>query len=1325
MLAVFVAVIAAVLTIAYWVAAQSPDGQKWIKYILSYLYLRWTKKKPLLNFNIDSKDLGELGVVSLPTAFTIDNPRPLLDNIHATDSIRLWGYNKDGSFIYIQFSRRHDRTAEVILCLNLDGHEYHLPLHPNTNIYNTNGKTFSAAGLTLELLEPLRRWRINFNGYLRRKLDGDKNGEIVSANFNFICVPILNFVSFPEDYNIKYLSDYLSKSQLQPWDFFQQLPLERQALFSILHGIINIENQKREVILRGVKERTFGVQEWKNINQQIYIESMLHNGQSIRLVVENYKNGIKKFLYGYVCPPCNMTVDHMSDCKIDVDAICTDKCPQVIKAEFTAGGRKYNVNIKSSNQLPFTFSMGRYGEAYSQIQRCDVTVNGRLGEGIIHFTSSSSVNDGYRSLQSLQQYSLPLLSEPEIESCKELVVTFKDAKCRSSNIVGGKGASLALMTTVEHSASEKFTVPLGVGVTKTAFKLQEEQNPKIKNALNQLQQIARTSKQADINLSNECEKVTKLIENTPVSPRLREELVEKLTEVFGNEFSSLKFAVRSSAIGEDGEEMSAAGQNETFLGVKSVEQICLMISKCWASQFAFRSVEYKRQNGQLLNSGMGVVVQQMVPAQVAGVLFSRDPLTGSPNNMYITSNYGLGESVVSATADPDTIIIKRSHDDQLTVQNITTGSKKIIIQMSGESGTTECETDAEQASKCSLTDDMAIRLANIALFLEKCFGNGRDIEWAVEDSNIYILQSRPVTTESGLSEYEVMHEFDTPMKTDEEYYTTANVAEVMPGSTTVLTSTSVTRGQMPFFQKKFQWKVDTYRYDPIVHEGLGTFYGHVMFDLVAQKAWSLSEKKSAVIKAFDIGIYGRVLEDDHITKIALDRFQIRPPFKQRMTMLTYTLGGMAFGKWRINNATKTYKNYRIPVDGTEDLIECYDIIGAHILDIFPIMNCHMSVTMASTMWNMIILNTLAHVKGEYSSDQYADFALLVGSCNGAESGNVPASLAELATAISQAKDLNDFCNMSPEDGLNSLYSTADENVKRKFKEFLIRHGHRGLKEFDLSCISWGIDPRQVVVVLQGMLNTGSHTIQKPKEKSSDDIISALKSPLTPFKKRLLKFIMKFVRNSVCYRESAKSMVIKYFDAVRLAYRHLAKLMVKEGYFLDENLIFFLTYEEIHQLITTRSPKLLRRAKQRQKWFSYMDKLDFPEMITGLPKPINRANENISAADVEAIIKGVPVSHGVIEAKARVVTSFHSVNTIQPGEILITHATDIGWSPYFPMLAGVVTEIGGLISHGAVVAREFGLPCIVGVDNATKLFQSGDLVRLNATEGTIMKLKNTE
>ncbi|GIY78430.1 putative phosphoenolpyruvate synthase [Caerostris darwini] len=269
-----------------------------------------------------------------------------------------------------------------------------------------------------------------------------------------------------------------------------------------------------------------------------------------------------------------------------------------------------------------------------------------------------------------------------------------------------------------------------------------------------------------------------------------------------------------------------------------------------------------------------------------------------------------------------------------------------------------------------------------------------------------------------------------------------------------------------------------------------------------------------------------------------------------------------------------------------------------------------------------------------------------------------------------------------------------------------------------------MNPKLLVKLLQNLAG-----IEKgaKKEETLDQIFSQLHVPLNFMSKCLLRLVLPNCRRGVRGRESAKSLTIKSYDHWRQGFRRLAKLMVSEGRLPDEELLFFLTLDEIDDLLKTRSPSIISRANYRKRMFATVDGYKFPEIIKGFPKPINDKDE--SAENYEFIadltMKGIPVSQGVTKGYSRVAISLEEAAQLKPGEILITYSTDIGWSPYFPIISGVVTELGGLISHGAVVSREYGLPCVVGLQGATKKFRTGDYVLLDGKKGNLQRLPQPE
>ncbi|GBM67452.1 Putative phosphoenolpyruvate synthase [Araneus ventricosus] len=354
------------------------------------------------------------------------------------------------------------------------------------------------------------------------------------------------------------------------------------------------------------------------------------------------------------------------------------------------------------------------------------------------------------------------------------------------------------------------------------------------------------------------------------------------------------------------------------------------------------------------------------------------------------------------------------------------------------------------------------------------------------------------------------------------------------------------------------------------------------------------------------------------------------------------------------------------------------------------------------------------------TDVYSDFALLLSSSSNVESADVPQAMQKLATQIVQDIGHEKFQPMSVEEAEEWLTTTTSPSGN-KFKQFLERHGYRCIQESDVRSVTWYMNLKPLIKILQNLAGVNKGT--EKKEESIDELFSKLHVNLSSISKLQLRFILPKCRRGVRGRETAKSITMKCFDHWRRCCRRLGKQMVSEGRLSDEDLIFFLTLDEIQDLLNTRSPNIISRAIHRRKVFPTLLKFEFPEITKGLPKPINYEDESAdSYQDVaDLVMKGTPVSQGVAKGYARVAVKIEDAIHLKPGEILITHSTDIGWSPYFPVVAGVVTEIGGLISHGAVVSREYGLPCVVGLQEATRKFRTGDYVLLDGKKGILQRL----
>lgn len=431
----------------------------------------------------------------------------------------------------------------------------------------------------------------------------------------------------------------------------------------------------------------------------------------------------------------------------------------------------------------------------------------------------------------------------------QLVVDFEDREAQSSLITGGKGSSLALLTSVmignkydekddgfllEKISSKNrlvrsrkisksdwnlsmttnnnkeqleksnwklrkelnlpdFIVPAGFVLTVSSFEKILLSNDNIRKSIQMIEDVAYGIKSGQ--LEEICKETVDKIIILEMDREVKEAIEIGYKRLLDKSLqSAFKLAVRSSAIGEDGSDTSSAGQNDTFLGLKTLEDVLIGVKKCWASNYAFQSVQYRRQHIIPIKTGMAVVVQTMVASECAGVLFTRHPTTGDPKKIVITANYGLGESVVSGSVDPDVFTIQRNYnDDKLNIITSKIGSKSHSINMTedGSENVATVEINQRDKSVPCLKTDVILKLSEIGVALEKMYCSPRDIEWAIYKNQIYLLQARPITSLKPLTDWELLHELDTAVMSLDDCFTQANVGEVLPGTTTPLSITII------------------------------------------------------------------------------------------------------------------------------------------------------------------------------------------------------------------------------------------------------------------------------------------------------------------------------------------------------------------------------------------------------------------------------------------------------------------------------------------------------------------------------------------------------
>lgn len=404
---------------------------------------------------------------------------------------------------------------------------------------------------------------------------------------------------------------------------------------------------------------------------------------------------------------------------------------------------------------------------------------------------------------------------------------------------------------------------------------------------------------------------------------------------------------------------------------------------------------------------------------------------------------------------------------------------------------------------------------------------------------------------------------------------------------------------------------------------------------------------------------------------------------------------------------------------SSDLLDLFKQGEKYFTDLLRI---HMMASQYSSICQMFAFSFMAKGSKKLSVQHKNDIATILGEAKNFESATIPAMINDISRAIFVSKKSEEFCSIESENCVKWMEENCVEALKL-YRAFINQHGHRGLNELEISSKPWSEKPEQVFEMIAANLkfNQTINEFNRPAttEFSVQELFKKIKTPMTFTTKLILRFLLPRCIKGVEYRETAKSLWVSSFNEMRRSIHYMGRMMVNEGLLPDPNLVFHLTVPENYQLMKNRDGRLVAKAIRRQKLFEQWKKIKFPEISFGIPRrEVFEKSTVVSEGNI--LVRGSPVCNGSVTARACVCKSFADVHKIQKGDILITYGTDIGWSPYFPILDGIVTEIGGLISHGAVVAREYGLPSVIAAANATDLIEHGQMIILNANDGIVMK-----
>ncbi|KAL4221920.1 hypothetical protein ACF0H5_017972 [Mactra antiquata] len=1294
--------------------------KKWLFRVMLWLNSHQQKSKKKNASQLDRKKRGY--GVSIQDHAVLESCQSLEDDPMAIDTVYFNGFDRNGTGLALRLARKPNREGELWVWLNLSGVGFFQhPIMPDTCVYNMTSDGYQALGLKLQVIEPMKMWKVTYNGLLRKGMCNnvtEKPEEFVNVKMSFKWKAFNDPFNFDVDLDKNLLADAIAREKWTK-EFWAKLRGKHQTHYEQagqLSGVIEIEGQEpRNVLLHSFRDHTFGIRNWEMFHRYaIHFIWMEEIGVMAMVAVLWMPDYISLLHSGYLLYASGDTLP-VTHIDLDIETVTKDHIPpEQYSFSFIAGGKTYNVDLVAM----VTPEAYHYRTRTSRVLErfCTYTVNGQSARGLTEYHYRNP--EGPTMTGDIPS-TVSLLHEPvNIEEYKEkITLTFEESMCLSSALVGGKGSQLAMLTSIQKQVDA--IVPRGFCLTLAAFEQQILKSSEICSSIGNIENAIRNGNLTGMQAL--CADTVELLAGCKMAQPIELELTSQLENVFGKQFEVTRLAVRSSAAGEDGYEASSAGQMETFLGVCGLNNILDTVRKCWASAYTYHAVEYRRQHGQAIRTSMGVVIQEMVPSYISGVLFTHDPVSGNPNKIVIDASFGLGESVVSGKTTPDSIFVQRYFDDTLEILGRNIGSKSTEVIMCENGGTKEVDIKTGASSKVCLSDKQVLQLCNIAIKVENYFGSGRDIEWAIQNDEIYLLQARPITSTDQETDDDLIHEFDTPLPTNFECLTLGNIGEMIPGVVTPLTLSvfgyAVDKATM---SAGVDSTGGSYVYS--TSKTVPAYCGRLFINLTAIAQCSSNSivfNKSAL----EMNLLGEILEDHELSKIiAYGHQKTSVPSKLYDLFSFIRING---GKSkRADSWSKRMNTYTIG-DNCTTARDMYLEIDSKLPDYNEIWETTVQVSAQSGTFGGIVMGIVSGGKEAWTSENYSDVALLLSQCTDVYSAEVPTAMKELARLIVTMEIGDKFLSFTEEQAVEYITSNScPSEIRTKYSEFMSRHGHRCVREAELIEQSWRAEPVKLIKVLKSIIKSKAYDENKMTVTSLDETISQLKSPVSGFGKMILKKgLVDKARTAVGRREFGKSVAVELSDIFKQAYWKLAELMFIEGRLPDKELMFYLTHSEIGQLLCNRSAALVTKAMRRRKLLPVQDKMEFPRLCSGIPQPLCKKDHSADR-DATFTVKGMPVSCGTVKGYVKVVKSLDDADQIKRGDILIVSYTDVGWSPYFPLIAGLVTEMGGLLSHGAVVAREYGLPCIVNVHNVTNLFSTGDYILLDGTAGAIHRLQHT-
>jgi phosphohistidine swiveling domain-containing protein len=846
---------------------------------------------------------------------------------------------------------------------------------------------------------------------------------------------------------------------------------------------------------------------------------------------------------------------------------------------------------------------------------------------------------------------------------------FEDIDAGMLAAVGGKAANLGELIRAG------LPVPPGFCVTTEAYR-----------------QVAAL---AGVDGSHEAAKARELILGTPIPA----EISEAILAGYGKLGDDVPVAVRSSATAEDLPFASFAGQQDTYLNVVGGEAVLDAVRRCWASLWTDRAFSYRATN-EIDNSTvqLAVVIQRMVQSHVAGVMFTANPVTGRRHEYVIDASPGLGEAVVSGAVNPDHFVVQ---GNKIVERRL--GDKRLVIRSLPGGGTEHVELAA--SDEACVTDEQVLALANLGEKVEQHYTSPQDTEWAIDaGGELWLTQSRPITT---------LYPLPDVSTEDTRAYFSFSVAQGLyrPITPAGLAAFRLIASSMS--QEVIGIEVaDPLTGPPAFTEAGGRVYLDATGAVRSAAGRQLMPKVLGVMEARSGKALSSLFDDP--------RFSLTQKSRRRFVM----------------RLLRVAIKYRIPPRVVQAIVSpaaahrAVDKVGAQLRQRIAL-PANATADQRLDHIEQVLLKEVIPLMPRVFPSALAGFAMLglAGKLLG-KTADLQSVLRGLPHNITTEMDLELWhlaARIRDTEAAALFRDLPADELARRYQdgtlpdiglaEFLKRWGHRAVAEIDVGMPRWSDDPTHILGVLANYLRLNNPDMAPDvqfargaaeAEATIDRLVAGTR------RKRIVRFALNRARELAGIREMPKYFMILALSAVR---GHLASIgaeLAAAGRITSADDVFFLNLKEMRTALTGTSYQDVVTAR-RVDYNQELRRRRIPRVMLSDGTDPEAVSQAEPAAD--GSLPGTPASAGTITGVARVVLDPVGAH-LEPGEILVAPSTDPGWTPLFLTAGGLVMEMGGANSHGAVVAREYGIPAVVGVAEATHRITTGQTITVNGATGVV-------